>query len=95
LAAGAHLVTTEARESGRSGICRSNGEPRHELADEIVGSGIDLDRLLFEAPNKDLQTYFLRRMGPSVNLGNVRADDVIALETLRRGLRSDTLPGAL
>ena len=95
LAAGAHLVTAEARESGRSGICWSNGEPRHELIDEIVGSGIDLDRLLFEAPNKDLQTYFLRRMGPSVNLGNVRADDVIALETLRRGLRSDTLPGAL
>jgi phosphosulfolactate synthase len=91
LAAGAHLVTAEARESGRSGICRSDGEPRHELVDEIIGSGIDLDQLLFEAPNKDLQTYFLRRMGPSVNLGNVRADDVIALETLRRGLRSDTL----
>lgn len=94
-AAGAHLVTTEARESGRSGICRADGEPRHELVDEIIGSGIDLDRLLFEAPNKDLQTYFLRRMGPWVNLGNVRADDVIALETLRRGLRSDTLLRAL
>ncbi|MGH3573752.1 MAG: phosphosulfolactate synthase, partial [Pseudonocardiaceae bacterium] len=66
-----------------------------ELVNEIVGSGIDLDRLLFEAPSKELQTYFLRRMGPSVNLGNVRADDVIALETLRRGLRSDTLPGVL
>jgi phosphosulfolactate synthase len=62
------------------------------LVDEIVGSGIDLDRLLFEAPNKALQTYFLRRIGSSANLGNVRADDVIALETLRRGLRSDTLP---
>jgi phosphosulfolactate synthase len=94
-AAGAHLVTAEARESGRSGICRSDGQPRHELVNEIVSSGIDLDRLLFEAPSKDLQTYFLRRMGSSVNLGNVRADDVIALETLRRGLRSDTLPGAL
>jgi phosphosulfolactate synthase len=91
LAAGAHLVTAEARESGRSGMCRADGEPRHELIDEILGSRIDLDRLLFEAPNKDLQTYFLRRMGASVNLGNVRADDVIALETLRRGLRSDTL----
>lgn len=91
LAAGAHLVTAEARESGRGGICRANGEPRHDLIDEIVGSGIDLDRVLFEAPNKELRTYFLRRMGSSVNLGNVRADDVIALETLRRGLRSDTL----
>ncbi len=94
-AAGAHLVTAEARESGRSGICRADGQPRHELVTEIISSGIDLDRLLFEAPSKDLQTYFLRRMGPSTNLGNIRADDVIALETLRRGLRSDTLPGAL
>lgn len=93
LAAGAHLVTAEARESGRSGICRTDGEPRHEWVEQILGSGIDLARLLFEAPNSDLQTYFLRRMGPSVNLGNVRADDVIALETLRRGLRSDTLLG--
>ena len=92
LAAGAHLVTTEARESGQSGICRSDGEPRHELVGEIVGSGIDLDRLLFEAPTKALQTYFLRRIGPLANLANVRADDVIALETLRRGLRSDTMP---
>ena len=95
LAAGAHLVTAEARESGRSGICRSDGEPRHGLVDEILCSGIDLDRLLFEAPNKDLQAYFLRRMGSSVNLGNIRAEDVIALETLRRGLRSDTLLAAL
>ncbi len=93
-AAGAHLVTAEARESGRSGICRSDGEPRHELVGEILGSDIDLDRLLFEAPNKDLQSYFLRRIGPSVNLGNIRADDVIALETLRLGLRSDTVLGA-
>jgi phosphosulfolactate synthase len=95
LAAGAHLVTTEARESGQSGICHSDGEPRHELVDEIVGSGIDLNRLLFEAPNKALQAYFLRRIGSSANLANVRADDVIALETLRRGLRSDTLPVTL
>ncbi len=95
LAAGAHLVTAESRESGRGGICRSDGEPRHELIDEIVGSGIDINRLLFEAPNKELQTYFLRRVGPMVNLANIRADDVIALETLRRGLRSDTLPRTL
>ncbi|HKS51346.1 MAG TPA: phosphosulfolactate synthase [Pseudonocardiaceae bacterium] len=91
LAAGAHFVTAEARENGRGGICRADGEPRHELIDQIVSAGIDIDRLLFEAPNKELQTYFLRRMGPSVNLGNIRAEDVIALETLRRGLRSDTL----
>ncbi|HET9256967.1 MAG TPA: phosphosulfolactate synthase [Pseudonocardiaceae bacterium] len=92
LAAGAYLVTAEARESGRSGICRADGEPRHELINEVIGSGIELGRLMFEAPNKDLQAYFFRRMGPSVNLGNIRADDVIGLETLRRGLRSDTVP---
>jgi phosphosulfolactate synthase len=95
LAAGAHLVTAEARESGRGGICRADGEPRHELVDEIVGSRINLDRLLFEAPTKELQTYFLRRMGSSVNLGNIRAEDVIGLETLRRGLRSETLLASL
>jgi phosphosulfolactate synthase len=91
LAAGAHLVTTEARESGRSGICRADGQPRDDLIEEILASGVDPDRLLFEAPHKELQTYFVRRLGASVNLGNVRADDVIALETLRLGLRSDTL----
>ncbi|NMH97931.1 phosphosulfolactate synthase [Pseudonocardia acidicola] len=92
LAAGAHLVTAEARESGRSGICRPDGRPRDDLIEEILDSGVPTDRLLFEAPNKELQTYFIRRLGPSVNLGNIRADDVIALETLRLGLRSDTLP---
>jgi phosphosulfolactate synthase len=91
LAAGAYPVTTEARESGHGGICRSDGEPRHELINEVISSGIELDRLLFEAPNKDLQTYFLRWIGPSVNVDNIRAEDVITLETLRRGLRSDTL----
>lgn len=92
LAAGAALVTAEARESGRSGICRSDGEPRHELIEEIIASGLDLDRLLFEAPTKELQAYFVRRLGASVNLGNIRAEDAIALETLRLGLRSETLP---
>jgi phosphosulfolactate synthase len=92
LASGACLVTTEARESGRSGLCRPDGEPRHDLVTEILASGIDRDRLLFEAPNKDLQTYFVRLLGAGANLGNVRADEVIGLETLRLGLRSDTLP---
>lgn len=91
LAAGAHLVTMEARESGRSGICTADGQPRDELIEAVLGSGVDPDRLLFEAPNKELQTYFVRRLSAGVNLGNVRADDVIACETLRLGLRSDTL----
>jgi phosphosulfolactate synthase len=91
MAAGADLVITEARESGRSGICRADGEPRYGLIGEILESGLELDRLVFEAPNKDLQTYFVRRVGPNVNLGNIAIDDVIGLETLRLGLRADTL----
>jgi phosphosulfolactate synthase len=92
LAAGARLVTTEARESGRSGLCTAEGKPREDLVEEILDSGIRPERLLFEAPTKELQTFFVRRLGCSVNLGNVHPDDVIALETLRLGLRSDTMP---
>ncbi|HEY4007632.1 MAG TPA: phosphosulfolactate synthase [Pseudonocardia sp.] len=91
LEAGAYLVTTEARESGRSGICSRDGTPRQDIVEQILSSGVDAEKLLFEAPNKELQTYFVRRLGASVNLGNVAADDVIAVETLRLGLRSDTL----
>lgn len=91
LTAGATKVITEARESGTSGICRSNGELRHGLIDEIAESGIDLNKLIFEAPHKGLQTYFISLFGPNVNLGNVSFKDTMALETLRLGLRSDTL----
>ncbi|MDA8046406.1 MAG: phosphosulfolactate synthase [Actinomycetota bacterium] len=91
LAAGADRVITEARESGRSGICRPDGTPRPELVDALLNSGVDLDRILFEAPTKDLQTHFIRLAGPNVNLGNVAPTDIIGLETLRLGLRSDTL----
>jgi phosphosulfolactate synthase len=91
LEAGSSLVITEARESGRSGICRSDGELRFGLIEDILTSGIDTDRLLFEAPTKDLQSWFVTRVGPNVNLGNINPTDVIALETLRLGLRSDTM----
>lgn len=91
LAAGAQRVITEARESGRSGICDPAGRPRSHVVDAILGSGIDPDRLIFEAPNKDLQAYWITHLGPNVNLGNIAPGDVVALETLRRGLRSDTL----
>ncbi|MFJ4654739.1 phosphosulfolactate synthase [Nocardia sp. NPDC088792] len=91
LEAGAHLVIAEARESGRSGICRPNGELRYGLIEEIAESPIDPNRLMFEAPTKDLQIYLLRRLGPQVNLGNIHTGDVIGLETLRLGLRADTL----
>ena len=91
LEAGAGKIITEARESGRSGICRPDGTPREDLVDALLGSGVDLDVLLFEAPTKDLQTHFIKLAGPNVNLGNVAPADVIGLETLRLGLRSDTL----
>jgi phosphosulfolactate synthase len=91
LRAGATKVITEARESGRSGICRANGELRYGLITEILDSGIPLDDLIFEAPNKDLQIYFIRKLGANVNFANIGVDDVINLETLRLGLRSDTL----
>lgn len=91
LDAGARYVITEARESGRSGICRPDGGLRFGLVEDILASGVPVDRLLFEAPTKTLATYFVRRVGPGVNLGNVAVADVIGCETLRLGLRSDTL----
>lgn len=91
LEAGASHVITEARESGRSGICRPDGTPREDLLDALFASGVDVDRILFEAPTKDLQAHFVKLVGPNVNLGNVAPNDVIGLETLRLGLRSDTL----
>jgi phosphosulfolactate synthase len=91
LEAGASLVVTEARESGRSGICTPDGRPRQDVVDAIVGSDVDLRKIVFEAPTKDLQAYFVRRVGPQVNVGNVAMADVVGLETLRLGLRADTL----
>jgi phosphosulfolactate synthase len=91
LDAGAHMVITESRESGKSGICRANGELRSDLIDEISRSGIDLGRVLFEAPTKDLQVQMIRQVGSQVNLGNISTSDIVALETLRLGLRGDTL----
>ncbi len=91
LDAGASLVTLEARESGRSGICRPDGELRFGLIEDMLASGISPESLLFEAPSNSLQTYFITRCGPDVNLGNVPANGVIGLETLRLGLRADTL----
>jgi phosphosulfolactate synthase len=90
LAAGAWKVIAEARESGTAGIFRADGEVRMGLIDEIAHA-VDPDRLLFEAPRKDQQVWFVRRFGPDVNLGNIAPDDVLALETLRLGLRSDTM----
>jgi len=91
LMAGASLVTMEARESGTSGICRPDGELRYGLIEDVLAAGVDAGRLLFEAPATAVQAYFVTRIGPDVNLGNIPASGVIGLETLRLGLRADTL----
>jgi phosphosulfolactate synthase len=90
LEAGAWKVIAEARESGTVGIFRHDGEVRMGLIDEIAHA-IDPARMIFEAPQKDQQVWFIERFGPDVNLGNIAPDDVLSLETLRLGLRSDTM----
>jgi phosphosulfolactate synthase len=90
LAAGASYIILEARESGTSGICHSNGELRSELLEEIITSGLPTDRLVFEAPTKALQAYLVQRLGANVNCANVPLDGIVGLETLRVGLRFDT-----
>ena len=94
LQAGAWKVITEARESGTAGIFRPTGEMRTGLVDEIVHE-IDFSDLIFEAPAKSAQAWFIKEFGPEVNLGNIPPDEVIPLETLRLGLRSDTLKEVL
>ena len=90
LEAGAWKVIAEARETGTAGIFRADGEVRMGLIDEIAHA-VDPSRLVFEAPQKDQQVWFIERFGPDVNLGNIAPDDVLSLETLRLGLRSDTM----
>ncbi len=90
LAAGARLVTLEARESASSGIFQANGDLKEGLVDEMLAK-LPVEMLLFEAPTTDAQAYMLRRVGPDVNLGNIAPTAVLSLETLRLGLRADTL----
>jgi phosphosulfolactate synthase len=94
LEAGAWKVIAEARETGTAGIYRPDGEVRMGLVDEIVHE-IAHDAILWEAPRKEQQVFFLKRFGPEANLGNIPPDDVLGLETLRLGLRSDTADMAL
>ena len=90
LAAGAWKVIAEGREAGTAGIFRPSGEVREGLIGEIVHE-IAPREIMFDAPRKDQQVWFVRRFGPEVNLSNIPAGEVLALETLRLGLRSDTL----
>jgi phosphosulfolactate synthase len=89
LEAGAWKVIAEARESGTSGIYMNSGEARDGLVEEIL-SEIKPEDVLWEAPQKVQQEYFINKLGCNVNLGNIAPTDVIPLETLRLGLRSDT-----
>jgi phosphosulfolactate synthase len=94
LEAGAWKVITESREGGTAGIFRPSGEMRTGLVDEIAHS-IDFHDLVWEAPTKASQAWFIKHFGPDVNLGNIPPDEVIPLETLRLGLRGDTLKEVL
>ncbi len=90
LDSGAWKVICEARESGNAGIARADGELRQGLIDEIAHA-VDPAKLVFEAPQKDQQVVLIKRFGADVNLGNIPPDDVLPLETMRLGLRSDTM----
>jgi phosphosulfolactate synthase len=90
LEAGAWKVITEGREGGTAGIFRPTGEMRTGLVDEIAHE-IDVGDLIFEAPTKASQAWFVQHFGAEINLGNIPPEEVIPLETLRLGLRADTL----
>lgn len=89
LEAGSTYVIAEAREAGNVGIYRGSGEVREGLVQEIL-TQIPAEQILWEAPQKAQQVYFMELLGSNVNLGNIAPTDVIPLETLRVGLRSDT-----
>jgi phosphosulfolactate synthase len=89
LSAGATYVIAEAREAGNVGIYRGTGEVREGLVQEILTT-IPASRILWEAPQKSQQLYFIELLGCNVNLGNIAPAEVIALEAMRIGLRGDT-----
>ncbi len=87
--AGSWKVIAEARESGNVGLYRSSGEVRSDLIEEIL-TKIPKDKILWEAPKKKQQVFFIKLLGANVNLGNISTNDIIPLECLRLGLRGDT-----
>jgi phosphosulfolactate synthase len=89
LEAGSWKVIAEARESGTVGIYRPNGTAHVALVNKIVRN-VKMESILWEAPAKSQQAWFIKQFGANVNLGNIAYDDVIPLETLRLGLRGDT-----
>jgi phosphosulfolactate synthase len=89
LNAGATYVIAEAREAGNVGIYRGTGEVREGLVQEIL-TQIPAEKILWEAPQKSQQLYFIELVGANVNLGNISPNEMIALEAMRIGLRGDT-----
>jgi phosphosulfolactate synthase len=89
--AGSDLVIMEGRESGKNiGIYDSNGELKLDLVDAIK-SQVDVNKILWEAPNKNQQVDLVLNIGPNVNLGNISTEEITSVETIRRGLRGDTV----
>jgi len=91
LKAGSDKVIIEAREGGKNiGIFDEKGVAKEEEVDYIT-KHVQQEDIIWEAPNKDQQVYFVLKLGKEVNLGNISSDDITSLETIRRGLRGDTL----
>ncbi len=89
LQAGAWKVIGEARESGNVGLFRASGEVRSGLVEEIL-TKIPFESIIWEAPQKEQQVWFIKLLGANVNLGNIAPNEVVPLETIRLGLRGDT-----
>ncbi len=89
LDAGAWKVIGEARESGNVGLFRSTGEVRSGLVEEIL-TKIPFEKIIWEAPQKAQQVFFIKLLGANVNLGNIAPNEIVPLETIRLGLRGDT-----
>jgi phosphosulfolactate synthase len=89
LDAGSWKVIGEAREAGNVGLFRSTGEVRSGLVEDIL-SAIPFEKIIWEAPQKEQQVFFVKLCGANVNLGNIAPNEIIPLETVRLGLRSDT-----
>lgn len=88
---GATHVILEGRESGTAGLYRDTGEVRHGLIEEVLDAPINPEQLVFEAPKKEQQVEIIKVVGPQANLGNIHLADVLGVQTLRYGLRSDTM----
>ncbi len=89
LKAGSWKVIAEARESGTTGIYHSDGSVNDSLI-KLIKATLDPESVLWEAPTVKQQAWFIKLLGPNVNLGNIATNDVIPLESLRQGLRGDT-----